>query len=46
MRSALYNMLDKYFDRFAHIVGLFVCGFLALHAIALIASIALGLTLR
>ena len=44
--KTLYTLLDKYFDRFAHIVGLFVCAFLVLHAFALIASIALGLTLR
>jgi hypothetical protein len=46
MRTTLYTLLDKYFDRFAFAFALFACGFFALHAIALIVSIILGLSLR
>ena len=46
MRATLYTLLDKYFDRFAFAFALFACSFLALHAIALIVSVLLGLSLR
>jgi hypothetical protein len=42
----LYTLLDKYFDRFAFCFALFACSFFALHAIALIVSVILGLSLR
>jgi hypothetical protein len=42
----LYTLLDKHFDRFAFCFALFVCSFLTLHAIALIVSVILGLSLR
>ena len=46
MRTTLYNLLDKYFDRFAFGFALFACSFFILHAIALIVSVILGLSLR
>jgi hypothetical protein len=46
MRANLYTLLDKYFDRFAFAFALFACSFFALHAIALIVSVILGLSLR
>ncbi len=46
MRSALYTLLDKHFDRVANAFGFVILSLLALHAIALLAYIALGLTLR
>ena len=46
MRATLYTLLDKYFDRFAFGFALFACSFFILHAIALIVSVILGLSLR
>lgn len=44
--KTMYRLLDKYFDRIANAFGFVILSLLALHAIALLVSIALGLTLR